>query len=171
MKIAVLGCKARKQDYTCSAEEMYSKSYLFSKQLEIVKKNYDKYYIMSSKYGLIEPNTIIEPYNLIFEPLKTDFTKGMGVNYNNAPRATKEYKIEWAIKVGKQLNQISGNIDLWIGLLYYNPIKKYLPNNIRRVQVNSHSGINKMKGMLTQISTLDISVEEMINQQLLKVDL
>ena len=74
MTIAILGCKGLKQDYTCPAEEMYMKSYIFSKQLEIIKKNYDKYYILSSKYGLITPHTIIEPYNLIFEPPQTNFT-------------------------------------------------------------------------------------------------
>ena len=38
MKIAILNCKGTKQNYTCPAEEMYSKSYIFSKQLEIIKK-------------------------------------------------------------------------------------------------------------------------------------
>ena len=43
MRIAILNCKGKKQDYECNAEEMYSKSYIFSKQLDIVKKNYDGY--------------------------------------------------------------------------------------------------------------------------------
>jgi len=169
MNIAILNCKGKKQSYTCSAEEMYSKSYIFSKQLEIVKKNYDKYYILSSKYGLVSPSTIIKPYDLIFEPPKTDFTRGMGAGYNKSPRATKEYKQKWAIKVIEQIKQLNGDIDMWIGNLYYQPIKKHLPANIRKVQVNSGKGVNKMKGMLTQMSTMDISVEEMIDKGLVKV--
>ena len=169
MKIAILNCKGKKQDYECNAEEMYSKSYIFSKQLDIVKKNYDGYYILSSKYGLVSPDTIIEPYDLTFEPPKTDFTRGMGNGYNNAPRATKEYKQEWATKVIKQIKQLEGNIDMWIGNLYYQPIKNTLPNNVRKIQVNSGTGVNKMKGMLTQMSTIGISVDEMINQGLIKV--
>ena len=169
MRIAILNCKGKKQDYECNAEEMYSKSYIFSKQLDIVKKNYDGYYILSSKYGLVSPDTIIEPYDLTFEPPKTDFTRGMGNGYNNAPRATKEYKQEWATKVIKQIKQLEGNIDMWIGNLYYQPIKNTLPNNVRKIQVNSGTGVNKMKGMLTQMSTIGISVDEMINQGLIKV--
>ena len=169
MKIAILGCKSQKQDYECPAEEMYSKSYIFSKQLEIVNKNYDKYYILSSKYGLITPDTIIEPYDLIFEPPHTNFTRGMGAGYNSAPRATKQYKQEWAKQVVEQIKQLNGDVDMWVGMLYYNPIKKHLPSNVRKVQVNSGKGVNKMKGMLTQMSTMDISIEEMINQGLVKV--
>jgi len=169
MNIAILNCKGTKQNYMCPAEEMYSKSYIFSKQLEIVKQNYDKYYILSSKYGMVEPTTIIEPYDLTFEPPKIDFTRGMGAGYNKAPRATVEYKQQWATKVIEQLKQLNGNVDMWIGNLYYQPIKKHLPANIRKVQVNSGKGVNKMKGMLTQMSTMDISVEEMINQGLVKV--
>lgn len=169
MRIAILNCKGTKQSYACNAEEMYSPSYIFSKQLEIVKKNYNKYYVLSSKYGLVEPTTIIEPYNLIFEPPKTDFTRGMGAGYNKSPRATKEYKQEWAIKVIEQIKQLNNQVDMWVGYLYYNPLKKYLPANVRKVQVNSGKGVNKMKGMLNQISTMDINVEEMIEQGLVKI--
>lgn len=165
MRIAIITCGSKKKSYPCAAYKMYEDGIFFNKMKTYVENVYDEYYILSGKYGLLEPTQVIEPYgDVVFFAQKIFKNRGL------KPQS-KSYKIEWAIKVGKQLNQISGNIDLWIGLLYYNPIKKYLPNNIRRVQVNSHSGINKMKGMLTQISTLDISVEEMINQQLLKVDL
>jgi len=168
--IAILNCKGTKQDYSCPAEEMYSKSYIFSKQLEIINKNYNEYYILSSKYGLVSPSTIIEPYDLTFETKSYEQRlTSMGRGYNDTPKATKEYKQEWAIKVSEQIKQLDGNIDMWIGNLYYQPIKKYLPDNIRKVQVNSGKGVNKMKGMLTQMATMDISVEEMINQGLVKV--
>ena len=170
MKIAILNCKGTKQDYSCSAEEMYSKSYMFAKQLEIIKKNYDEYYILSSKYNLITPDTIIEPYNITFETKSYEQRlTSMGRGYNDTPKATKEYKQQWAIKVIEQIKQLNGKIDMWVGNLYYQPIKKHLPNNVRKVQVNSGKGVNKMKGMLTQMSTMDINVEEMINQGLVKV--
>jgi len=168
--IAILNCKGTKQNYSCSAEEMYSKSYMFAKQLEIVNKNYDEYYILSSKYGLIKPTTIIEPYDLTFETKSYEQRlTSMGRGYNDTPKATKPYKQEWAIKVIEQIKQLNGNVDMWIGMLYYNPIKKHLPANVRKVQVNSGKGVNKMKGMLTEMSTMDISVEEMIKQNLVKV--
>jgi hypothetical protein len=170
MRIAILNCKGKKQDYECNAEEMYSKSYMFSKQLDIVKKNYNAYYILSSKYGLVSPNTIIEPYDLTFETKSYEQRlTSMGRGYNNTPKATNEYKQEWAIKVVNQIKQLEGNIDMWIGNLYYNLIKNTIPANVRKVQVNSGKGVNKMKGMLTQMSTMSISVEEMINQGLIKV--
>ena len=43
-------------------------------------------------------------------------------------------------------------------------------NNFRKVQVNSGKGVNKMKGMLNEISPLTLSIDEMINQGLLKRD-
>ncbi len=64
MKIAILTCSQRKAKIATTAGNMY-KSSLF-----VLRKRYakevlgcDKIYILSAKYGLIEENEIIEPYN------------------------------------------------------------------------------------------------------------
>ena len=64
MKIAILPCSKIKSKVPCRAGDMYKAS------LFILRKRYakevlgcDKIYILSAKYGLIEENEIIEPYN------------------------------------------------------------------------------------------------------------
>ena len=70
MKIAILPCSQKKAKVSCSAGNMY-KSSLF-----ILRKRYakdvlgcDKIYILSAKYGLIEENEIIEPYDTKLDTL------------------------------------------------------------------------------------------------------
>jgi len=62
-RIAIISCKRRKQDYTCSADEMYSPSPGYRSQKEFLIKGYDDYYIISSEYGIIHHSQIIEPYD------------------------------------------------------------------------------------------------------------
>lgn len=61
MNIAITNCRSMKQDYTCSAEEMYSKSYVFRAQKDLFNLAYDRYLILSSHHGLILPTKIIDP--------------------------------------------------------------------------------------------------------------
>jgi cytoplasmic iron level regulating protein YaaA (DUF328/UPF0246 family) len=73
MKIALLSCTQRKQTYPCMAQDMYVPSQLFRKAKEYVLKNeYDAWFILSAKYGLLQPNTLIEPYNVSIMDLKKD---------------------------------------------------------------------------------------------------
>ena len=61
-RIAIINCKAKKQKYSCKAEEMYDISFQFRHQVKFIKEYYGDYLILSSKYGLITPDTIIDPY-------------------------------------------------------------------------------------------------------------
>ena len=68
MKIVLISCVAKKNNYPCKANEMYI-STLFKSAYQYAKKlNPDKIFILSAKYGLLEENTVIDPYN---ETLKT----------------------------------------------------------------------------------------------------
>lgn len=58
--IAFVGCVKSKKDHPCKAEEMYT-SDLFKKSLMYAKKA-DKVYILSAKYGLVELDEVILPY-------------------------------------------------------------------------------------------------------------
>jgi hypothetical protein len=73
MKIAILGCKKQKQDYTCPADEMYSKAFTYIAQRDFIKQAYDDYYIFSSKYGIIHHTQIIEPYNITLQQTGTKY--------------------------------------------------------------------------------------------------
>lgn len=73
MKIAIIGCKKQKQNYACSADEMYSKAFTYTIQRDFIKQAYDDFYIFSSKYGIIHHTTIIEPYNITLQQTGTKY--------------------------------------------------------------------------------------------------
>ena len=64
MKIGIVSCSKRKLNKICKAEELYSASALFRYALSYCKKHYDRTYILSTKYGLIETSKVISPYEL-----------------------------------------------------------------------------------------------------------
>jgi hypothetical protein len=64
MEIALISCTKLKQDYICQAQKMYLPSALFRKASTYIRNNYDVWFILSAKYGLLKPEEIIEPYNI-----------------------------------------------------------------------------------------------------------
>jgi hypothetical protein len=62
MKIAIINCVNQKQQIAMAAGDLYT-SISFKAKKAFVEKVYDKWYIFSLKYGIISPDTIIEPYN------------------------------------------------------------------------------------------------------------
>lgn len=64
MRVALVSCAKSKMKYPCKAKEMYSKSVLFRRAYGHVIKRYDQVYILSAKYGLLDPESIISPYDI-----------------------------------------------------------------------------------------------------------
>ena len=128
MKIlAIISCKAKKKDYKCSAEEMYSDSPQYKHQMGFIKEYYDGYKILSVKYGILDTEDIIEPYNLTL----TGGSQVMSVN----PTITEESKRRWATKVKKQIADLSfqyDRIDLHLSENYFHEIQEVIqiPNVI-----------------------------------------
>lgn len=119
MIVAITNCKSMKQDYPCSVDEMYSKSYVYRAQSMFFKKSYDKYLIFSSKYGLLSPTANIEPYDLA---LQSNIGR---VNVNNA--LTDEQRQLLFKKVETQLIklfEIADEIHFHTSLVYYAPLDK-----------------------------------------------
>ncbi|MFB0920469.1 MAG: hypothetical protein QMB62_06255 [Oscillospiraceae bacterium] len=69
MKIALVSCSKSKQKYPCAAAEMYSPSHLFSLSYAYAKKTAEKVFILSAKYGLLEENDHISPYEFTLKQL------------------------------------------------------------------------------------------------------
>jgi len=62
-KIILISCVSKKLNINCTAEKMYI-SPLFKMNLKYAKQmNPDKIFVLSAKYGLLELNDEIEPYN------------------------------------------------------------------------------------------------------------
>lgn len=132
--IAITNCKAMKQDYACSADEMYSKSYVYRAQKEFFNKAYDKYLIFSAKYGLILPDKVIEPYDLALEAKIGRVTVNNSINEHDRQKLFN--------KVEKQLIKLFEIVDevhFHTSNIYYSPFEKIFKkhkkfsNKLRRI--------------------------------------
>ena len=146
MRIAITNCKAMKQNYTCSADEMYSKSYVYRAQRDLFNKAYDKYFIFSAKYGLISPTKEIEPYDLALE------NKIGRVNVKNS--ITEEDKKILFSKVESQLIElfnIADEVHFHTSNIYYIPFEKIFKkhpqfkNKLRRIGQQKNPPIAQYK--------------------------
>ena len=61
-RVALIGCGKQKAERTCAASEMY-RSALFRAAWRWASLHCDQVFILSAKHGLLEPTTIIEPYD------------------------------------------------------------------------------------------------------------
>lgn len=74
-KIVLISCVSKKQDYNTKAREMYI-SPLFKKAFAYAcSLNPDKVFILSAKYGLIDMDQEIEPYELTLNKMNKDEIK------------------------------------------------------------------------------------------------
>lgn len=120
-KIALIGCTSRKQDYSCPAIEMYTKSNYFNLKLDYCKKiNVDKIFILSAKYGLLESEAIIEPYNI------------------HLKETSKDYRLKWSENLLTDLKEKTDLENDEFIILAGNDYMKYLlehiPNNYNPVK-------------------------------------
>lgn len=125
--IVFLSCTKKKRDYKCEAQEMYQESQWFKGGLRYAHSlNPDKVYILSAKYGLLEEEDIIEPYE-----------KTLVSARDNEIR-------KWSAMVAKQISKkgIDRNQKavFLCGKNYRKYIKNLFPNNTAPLK---HLGIGK----------------------------
>ena len=129
MRIGIIGCKATKQNYACSVDEMYSKSPAYRAQSEFCKKAYDDYYIISYQVGIKHHTDIIEPYGLCLG--------------RSSPNMASKHKIidkldpENVEMVNKQLAEMINKgweIDYHTSRKYYNPLSKEIRDIINYIK-------------------------------------
>jgi len=122
--IAIISCKKLKQTYPCSVREMYSKSPLFRSQLEFCEiVGYDKIYVLSTKYGLVELDDTIEPYDMTL-------SKTLVLNANIVE---KQHLENISNQVAEILNQIKGDIHFHTSVIYLDIVKDKLTIPYRRL--------------------------------------
>lgn len=113
MKIALISCSKEKRPYPCTASELYSASTLFSLSYQYAKKNTERIYILSAKYGLVPDDKVIEPYDQTLN----DMTRGQ--------------QLEWARKVllalSHECNIENNTFILLAGSHYCRDIQNHLP--------------------------------------------
>lgn len=137
-RLAIINCKAKKQKHKCSAEEMYSISFQFRAQIEFIKQYYDDYAILSTKYGIIFPTTIIEPYEI-------SLAKGARLKDTNT-LSEIELK-EWSTNIISQIENLSKNydiVDLHISNQYLKHINVVLnSSNVSHIKQPVNPGLVK----------------------------
>ncbi|MGU3394203.1 DUF6884 domain-containing protein [Priestia sp. D51] len=104
MKIALVSCTKVKANYPCVTREMYQQSTLFKKAIKFIEqRDYDDWFVLSAKYGILKQHEVIEPYDLTLNNMKAS-----------------ERKI-WAELVLKQIENMKLNlshIDFYMGIKY-----------------------------------------------------
>ena len=72
MKICLISCSKSKQSFACKAKQMYEKSLRFSLSFKFAKYvlRADKIFILSAKYGLLEEDEFISPYDKTLNKMK-----------------------------------------------------------------------------------------------------
>lgn len=75
-KIALVSCTKLKRNFPCEAQEMYLPSTLFQKITMFIKQSdFDEWYILSAKYGLLRKETVISPYDITLLNMKAEDRK------------------------------------------------------------------------------------------------
>jgi len=142
-RIAIVSCKSTKQDYTCSADEMYSPSPLYEYQRKFFIKGYDDYYIMSSNYGLIHHEQIIKPYNRMV---------GESSVVTKNQNQIRGWDPEIISLVGEQINHLiekDYKIDIHTSQAYYEPLSQEIKNKVNYIK--QPQGPNTIKSRYKQV--------------------
>lgn len=112
--IIFVACSKSKLHYPCEARKIYTASTIFNKRMTYARKQTDKIYILSAKYGLLKLDDWVEPYEC--------YLGSQG----------SAYKFDWTQKVLKQMKEagIDFNEEVYFatGAEYWNQLIKHFPN-------------------------------------------
>jgi len=135
--IAIIGCKRQKQDYECSADEMYEKAFTYRAQRNFIKQAYDDYYIFSSKYGIIHHTKVIEPYDITIQKIGTKY---------KVFRESKPFDEAFIINNIKEFmsNNVDNTLHCHVTLAYMSYLKPYVKtHNIQHIKQMQNTGMIK----------------------------
>lgn len=76
--IVIAQCTNQKRSRTCRAREMYMPSDLFKAQRRYAEAYADRWYILSGKYGLMNPWDRIKPYDVHISNHSDDWNEQVG---------------------------------------------------------------------------------------------
>lgn len=118
-QIFFISCTAEKQNYSCTAEEMYAPSRNFRAAFQYALNRVDdknsQIFILSAKHGLLSLTDFIDTYNVTLDDMK------------------QRDRSEWGLRVYKSIvDRFDINNTLFVFLtsnMYADPIIKHLPMN------------------------------------------
>ena len=148
-KIGVISCGSKKKLYACPAKEMYEDGSLFKKMQEYAKQAYDKYYILSGHYGLLDPDQIIEPYEDVVFFVQKIFRDRAKKEGRVLTAVSKEDQAIWGKKVFNSIDwEQFEQVNFHINIYYWYPLKKhfnYNPNKFIHHKFERRLGPNLQK--------------------------
>jgi cytoplasmic iron level regulating protein YaaA (DUF328/UPF0246 family) len=116
-KIVLISCVSQKRTQRSKAKDLYL-STLFKKNLAYARRlNPDAIYILSAKYGLLNLETEIDPYNLTLNTMSASEIRS------------------WAEKVLQQLSQVANLNDDHFIFLAGMKYRKYLLPHLRSYEI------------------------------------
>ncbi len=87
IRIALVGCTKSKHENAMPAKELFTKSGLFQLVRTYVELNeYDAWFILSTLHGLVNPDTVLEPYECTL---------------------SAQQRIKWSREVARQLKELT----------------------------------------------------------------
>lgn len=72
MKVGIVADPARKTNGRALADILFAKAPLYRLAAQYCRKNYDKFFVLSTKYGLIDPYETIESYDYPIKYMRTE---------------------------------------------------------------------------------------------------
>ncbi len=109
--IVFISCTKKKQNYPCKAKEMYTASQWFRGGWQYAESlRPEKIYILSAKYGLLDPDEQIEPYEKTLSSARENEIK------------------KWSIMVSKQIKKAGIDRNEQAVFLCGKNYRKYIKN-------------------------------------------
>jgi hypothetical protein len=87
-RIGLISCTKAKLNRPAPARELYSASDLFRKEAAYCDANLDGWFVLSAKYGLVEPDRMLEPYDVTLKTMPISERR------------------RWGTRVAEQLHQL-----------------------------------------------------------------
>jgi hypothetical protein len=104
-RIGLVSCTKAKLSRPAPARDLYSASDLFRKAAAYCDAYLDGWFVLSAKHGLVEPNRVLEPYDVTLKTMSNSQRK------------------DWGVRVAQQLRQL-GDVALEVhaGADYVQPL-------------------------------------------------
>lgn len=79
-KVILISCAKTKRNTPSAAKDLYQ-SDLFRSMRRYAEENADTWYILSAKHGVLQPDTIIDPYEKTLNQMTKPETKAVSAMY------------------------------------------------------------------------------------------
>ncbi len=113
-RIALVACGKGKLDRPAPARELYN-GVLFRKASAYCEATSDRWFILSAKHGLIDPETIVEPYDLSLSHLdhgeRRAWAERVVADLRNRGLMGAEFHLHAGEKYARPLEPLLGEVD------------------------------------------------------------